>query len=83
VSAPRRSQPLSPFHQALGEALTAMRNDAELTVEQFADCMKMRFQLLSDLERGVTDTKLSTLVRLSENAEIELSELMARAEKLR
>lgn len=60
-----------------------MRNDADLTVEQFADRLKMRFQLLSDLERGVTDTKFSTLVRFSQNAEIELSELMARAEKMR
>jgi len=43
----------------------------------------MRFQLVSDLERGTTNPMLSTLVRVSEGLDVELSELTTRLEKIR
>jgi transcriptional regulator with XRE-family HTH domain len=57
-----------------------MREDAGLTLEDFADDARLRFQLLSDLEGGLTDPKLSTLLRFGEGADIKLGELFARME---
>jgi transcriptional regulator with XRE-family HTH domain len=79
----RRSKPRSNFHQALGEAIEALREEDELTLEGLAEQAAMRFQLVSDLERGVTDAKMSTLLRICDGFEIELSELTKRAEEIR
>ena len=79
----RRSKPRSPVHQALGEAIGQLRGEAGLTLEELADKADMRFQLLSELERGTTNPLLSTLVRITEGLGIELSELAARLEKIR
>lgn len=79
----RRSKPRSPLHKALGEAIGQLREEANLTLEQLADKADMRFQLVSDLERGMTNPMLTTLVRISEGLNIELSELVTRLEKIR
>jgi len=79
----RRSKPRSPFHRALGEAIGQLREEAGLTLEELADKADMRFQLVSDLERGTTNPMLSTLVRVSEGLDVELSELTTRLEKIR
>jgi transcriptional regulator with XRE-family HTH domain len=79
----RRSKPRSPVHRALGEAIAQLRDEANLTLEELADKADMRFQLVSDLERGTTNPMLSTLVRISEGLDVELSELVTRSEKIR
>jgi transcriptional regulator with XRE-family HTH domain len=79
----RRSKPRSPVHRALGEAIGQLRDEANLTLEELADKADMRFQLVSDLERGTTNPMLSTLVRISEGLDVELSELVTRSEKIR
>lgn len=79
----RRSKPRSPVHRALGEAIGQLRDEANLTLEELADKADMRFQLVSDLERGTTNPMLSTLVRISEGLDVELSVLVARSEKIR
>jgi transcriptional regulator with XRE-family HTH domain len=79
----RRSQPRSPFHKALGKAIEEIRQEAGLTVEELADRADMRFQLVSDLERGITNPVLTTLVRVAGGLEVELSQLIARLEKIR
>jgi transcriptional regulator with XRE-family HTH domain len=79
----RRTKPRSPLHKALGEAIGELREEADLTLEQLADKADMRFQLISDLERGTTDPMLTTLARISAGLDIELSELVTRLEKIR
>jgi transcriptional regulator with XRE-family HTH domain len=79
----RRSKPRSPVHRALGEAIEQLRDEADLTLEELADKADMRFQLVSDLERGATNPMLSTLVRISQGLDVELSELVTRLEKIR
>jgi transcriptional regulator with XRE-family HTH domain len=79
----RRSKPRSPVHRALGEAIGQLRDEANLTLEELADKADMRFQLVSDLERGTTNPMLSTLIRISNGLGVELSELVARSEKIR
>jgi len=79
----RRTKPRSPLHKALGEAIEELREEADLTLEQLADKADMRFQLVSDLERGATNPMLTTLARISAGLDIELSELVTRLEKIR
>lgn len=79
----RRSKPRSPVHRALGEAIGQLRDEANLTLEELADKADMRFQLVSDLERGTTNPMLSTLIRISQGLEVELSELVIRSEEIR
>lgn len=79
----RRTKPRSPLHRALGEAIAELREEADLTLEQLADKADMRFQLVSDLERGTTNPMLTTLARISKGLGIELSELATRVEKIR
>jgi transcriptional regulator with XRE-family HTH domain len=54
-----------------------------MTLEQLADKADMRFQLVSDLERGTTNPMFTTLARISGGLDIELSDLVKRAEKIR
>jgi transcriptional regulator with XRE-family HTH domain len=79
----RRTKPRSPLHKALGEAIGELREEADLTLEQLADKADMRFQLVSDLERGITNPMLTTLARISKGLGIELSDLTTRLEKVR
>ena len=60
-----------------------MRREGNWSLEEFADNAKLRFQLVNELEGGLTDPKLSTLERFSKGNGIELSELIARAEEIR
>lgn len=53
-----------------------------MTLEELADRADMRFQLVSDLERGITNPVLTTLLRVSEGLGVNLSELIARQEKI-
>lgn len=78
----RRTKPRSPLHRSVGEAITVLREDAGLTLEELADRASMRFQLVSDLERGVTDPKLSTLERICAGLQIEISSLLHHAERI-
>jgi transcriptional regulator with XRE-family HTH domain len=79
----RRSKPRSPLHKALGEAIEELREEANLTLEELADKADMRFQLVSDLERGITNPMFTTLVRITAGLGVELSELAARMERIR
>ncbi len=82
MPAERRRKPISPFHRALGEAISEIRGEADLPLERFAENLEMRFQQISDMEGGVTDVKLSTLLEFSDATGIKLSELIAKAEEL-
>ena len=79
----RRSKPRSPTHKALGEAIEELRGEADLTHEELADRLEMPFQRISELERGVANPTLATLIRITDGLNVELSELAARMERLR
>lgn len=79
----RRSKPRSPTHKALGEAIEELRDEADLTHEELADRLEMSFQRISELERGVANPTLATLIRVTDGLDVELSELAARMERIR
>ena len=79
----RRSTPRSPHHRALGEAIEELREEASLTHEELADRMKVPFQRISELERGVSNPTFATLIRIAEGLDVELSDLALRFERHR
>jgi transcriptional regulator with XRE-family HTH domain len=79
----RRSKPRSAIHKALGEAIEEVRNEADMTHEELADRLEMPFQRISELERGVANPTLATLVRVTKGLDVELSDLAARMERIR
>jgi len=54
-----------------------------MTHEQLADGIGMPFQRISELERGVANPTLATLVRVTKGLGVELSDLAARMERIR
>lgn len=50
----------------IGERVRTAREAAGLTQERLADMVGVSVQYLSDFERGVVGTSLSTLIRLCE-----------------
>jgi transcriptional regulator with XRE-family HTH domain len=79
----RRSTPRSPNHRALGEAIEELREAASLTHEELADRMKVPFQRISELERGVSNPTFATLIKVAEGLDVELSDLALRFERRR
>jgi transcriptional regulator with XRE-family HTH domain len=71
----RRSTPRSPNHRALGEAIEELREEADLTHEALAERLEISFQRISELERGVANPTFTTLLRVADGLEVELSEL--------
>jgi transcriptional regulator with XRE-family HTH domain len=61
----RQSEPRSPEHAALGEAVRLSRVDAGLSQEQLADAAHVHITLLGGLERGVGNPNYATLVRIA------------------
>jgi transcriptional regulator with XRE-family HTH domain len=61
----RQSQPRSPEHAALGEAIRRARVERGLSQESLADAAGLHVTHLGGLERGVRNPSYATLVRLS------------------
>lgn len=61
----RQSQPRSPEHAALGEAIRRARLERGLSQEVLADAAGLHVTHLGGLERGVRNPSYATLVRLS------------------
>jgi transcriptional regulator with XRE-family HTH domain len=63
---PRRtSQPRSPEHAALGEAVRLARAERGLSQEQLADAAGVHVTHLGGVERGVRNPNYATVVRLA------------------
>jgi transcriptional regulator with XRE-family HTH domain len=74
-------KPRSPFHARFGEAVKAIREEKKMTQAQVAELMDAPATFLSDIERGVRNVSLSTLISLSGALKVKLSEIVKRAEK--
>lgn len=71
--------PRSPFHKRLGEAVRRARKEKNMTQAEVAGLMDVPPTFLSDIERGVRNVSLSTLLSLSSALKVKLSELIKRA----
>ncbi|MBS1893606.1 MAG: helix-turn-helix transcriptional regulator [Actinobacteria bacterium] len=74
----RRAQPLSPDHAAFGLAVEELRLEGGLTQEQLAERMGTTFNRVGELERGATDSRLSTLLRVARALDLELVDVAGR-----
>jgi len=80
---PRRQvKPRSPDHAALGSAVEELRREAGLTQEALADRIESDFPSVGGIERGTANPTFSSLLRLARGLEIDLSELIARFERI-
>lgn len=79
----RKSQPRSPEHAALGEAIRQKREALALSQEQLADAADMHITHLGGLERGVRNPSYATLLRLAHALRLKPGELMSLADKIR
>ncbi len=61
----RQSQPRSPEHAALGEAIRAARVEKGLSQEQLADAAGVHVTHLGGVERGVRNPNYATIVKLA------------------
>jgi len=79
----RRVKPRSPDHAALGAAVEELRRGAGLTQEALADRIESDFPSVGGIERGTANPTFSSLLRLAQGLEIDLSELVERFERIR
>jgi transcriptional regulator with XRE-family HTH domain len=73
--------PRSPFHARFGEAVKAIREEKGMKQTEVAELMGVPATFVSDIERGVRNPALSTLISLTKALKVPLSEIAARAGK--
>lgn len=78
----RQSQPRSPEHAALGEAIRRARVERGLSQEALADSAGLHVTHLGGLERGVRNPSYATLVRLSRALSTTPGALLTTADEL-
>jgi len=78
----RQSQPRSPEHAALGEAVRLSRVEAGLSQEGLADAARIHITLLGRVERGVGNPNYATIVALSRALGLTPGALLTRADDL-
>jgi transcriptional regulator with XRE-family HTH domain len=79
---PRRVKPRSAAHAALGRAVEELRREAGLTQEGLAERVGTEFNRIGELERGATDSRFSTLLRVARGLDIKLDEIAVRFERI-
>jgi len=72
--------PRSKFHSRFGGAVKQIREEKKLTQAQVAGLMDVPATFLSDIERGIRNPSLSTLLSLAKALKVKLSEIVQRAE---
>lgn len=70
-----------PTSQAIGGVVRSLRQARGLTLEALADAAGLNVTYLSDIERGRSNPTIGKLGDLAVALEIELSELIKRAEQ--
>jgi transcriptional regulator with XRE-family HTH domain len=78
----RQSEPRSPEHAALGEAVRLTRVEAGLSQEALADAADLHITVLGDVERGVGNPEYATLVKLARALKVTPGVLVTRADGL-
>jgi transcriptional regulator with XRE-family HTH domain len=78
----RRVKPRSATHAALGTALRELREEAGLTQEQLGDRVGTEFNRIGEVERGVANPTLTTLMRLANGLGVPLREIVGRFERI-
>jgi transcriptional regulator with XRE-family HTH domain len=78
----RQSEPRSPEHAALGEAVRLTRVEAGLSQEALADAANLHITVLGDVERGVGNPEYATLVKLARALKTMPGVLVTRADEL-
>lgn len=78
---PRRSQPLSAEHAALGTAVVELRREAGLTQETLAERSDLHLTHVGGIERGVRNPSYSSLVKLANGLGVSVGVLTTLAEK--
>lgn len=79
---PRRAKPRSHAHGALGLAIEELRREANLTQEELADRAGTAFNRIGELERGATDARFSTLLRVARGLSVTFDEVARRFERI-
>jgi transcriptional regulator with XRE-family HTH domain len=79
----RRSQPRSPDHAALGDAVRQVRLEAALSQEQLAELASTDLTQVGGIERGVRNPSYTTLLRLAAALETSVGHLTSLADQLR
>lgn len=78
----RRVKPRSVAHAALGQAVEELRREAGLTQEGLAERVGTEFNRIGELERGATDSRFSTLLRVARGLDVQLDEIAVRFEHI-
>ncbi len=78
----RQSQPRSPEHAALGDAIRDRREKLGLSQEALADAAGVHVTHLGGVERGVRNPNYSTLVRIAGALGVSPGALVSAADKL-
>ena len=79
----RRVKPRSPAHAALGKVIEELRREADLTQEALAERVGTEFNRIGELERGATDARFSTLLRVARGLDVGFEEIGRRFERTR
>lgn len=68
--------------EAVGLAVRRIRRQRALSQEQLGDASGLHRTYISDIERGVRNASLTSLVRLADALEVRLSRLITLAEQI-
>lgn len=79
----RRSQPRSPEHAALGEAMRRLRQQAGLSQEQLAERAETDLSQIGGIERGTRNPSYATLVRLAAALDTTVGAIATLADEIR
>jgi len=77
-------EPRSPYHAVFGEAVKAIRKEAKLTQVEVAERMSppTPATFVSDIERGVRNISLGTMLSLADALGVKLVTIINRADRL-
>lgn len=73
--------PLSPMHQAFGDALRELRAERNLSQETVALDAGLNRGYYSGIERGVRNVALANIIKIADALDVPASEMLSRAER--
>lgn len=73
---PRSKEDRLPEALAFGRHLRRIREEKGWTLEQFAEAARLNYLQIGHIERGASDPKLATIVKLAKALEVRPEELL-------